>query len=138
MRENARFWIFSFLFILVCIFVIVYIGITRRSDEIYIRDISKADNATAVMAETENDDFPRIGFDTGSHEGVYESGGEKININTASVGELTNLPGIGEVIAERIIKYREESGDFLSIEEIMDVSGIGEGKFEAIKDLIVV
>lgn len=138
MRENAKFWIFSSLFILVCIFVIVYIGITRRSDEIYIRDINKADNAAAVMAETENDDFPRIGFDTGNHRSISESGGEKININTASVGELTALPGIGEVIAERIIEYREESGIFLNIEEIMEVSGIGEGKFEAIKDLIAV
>ena len=61
-----------------------------------------------------------------------------ININTATAEELTQLKGIGEVIAQRIVDYRNENGAFSSIEEIMNVSGIGEKKFEAIRDNISV
>ena len=63
---------------------------------------------------------------------------DKININSASADELIQLPGIGEKIAEAIIAYREEYGEFGSIEEIMEVSGIGEGKFNNIKAYITV
>lgn len=60
-----------------------------------------------------------------------------ININTADAKELTLLPGVGEVIAERIITYRSENGGFDNIEEIMNVSGIGEDTFERLKPLII-
>ena len=63
---------------------------------------------------------------------------EKININTASKEELIALPGIGETLAQRIIDYRNTYGPFKSIEEIMEVKGIGEGTFNKIKDRIVV
>lgn len=59
-----------------------------------------------------------------------------ININTASVSELDALPGVGPSKAQAIITYREENGPFKSIEEIKNVSGIGESSFEKIKDLI--
>jgi competence protein ComEA len=61
-----------------------------------------------------------------------------ININTASAAELDALPGIGEVLAGRIIEYRETTGGFKSVEEIMAVSGIGEKKYGDIKDMITV
>ncbi len=61
-----------------------------------------------------------------------------ININTATKEELMTLSGIGEVKAESVISYREENGDFYAIEEIMDVSGIGEGTFNNIRDFITV
>ena len=62
---------------------------------------------------------------------------EKININTASKDMLQNLDGIGEKTAEKIIEYRKNN-KFQKIEDIMEVSGIGEAKFEAIKDYICV
>ena len=61
-----------------------------------------------------------------------------ININTASIEELTTLTGIGDVKAEAIIKYRNEVGKFKTKEEILNVDGIGESLFEKIKDDITV
>lgn len=65
------------------------------------------------------------------------SNSSKININVCSNSELESLPGIGSVIADRIIEYRK-STPFNKIEELKNVSGIGDKKFESIKDLITV
>lgn len=65
-----------------------------------------------------------------------EKTNEKININTANEKELETLNGIGKATAEKIIQYRTENGKFDSIEDIMNVNGIGEAKFSNIKDKI--
>jgi len=62
----------------------------------------------------------------------------KVNINTADVKELDTLPGIGEATANKIIQHREDNGKFKSIGDIKNVNGIGEKKFDNIKDLISV
>lgn len=59
-----------------------------------------------------------------------------IDINTATAAQLQTLPGIGEVIAQRIIDYREANGPFRSVGELIHVSGIGEKRLEAIWDLV--
>ncbi|NLM06483.1 MAG: ComEA family DNA-binding protein, partial [Tissierellia bacterium] len=64
------------------------------------------------------------------------SSGSLININTATQAELESLPGIGSKTALKIIDYRKKNR-FERIEDLMDVSGIGEKKFEAVKDLII-
>lgn len=61
-----------------------------------------------------------------------------VNLNTASKEQLMTLPGIGESRAEDIIRYREESGGFQTIEDIMKVSGIKDAAFQKIKDSITV
>jgi len=73
---------------------------------------------------------PGIGLPTG--------GDGKININLASQSELTDLPGIGSVIAARIVDYRRQHGSFARIEDIRKVSGIGAKRYEAIEDKITV
>ncbi len=62
----------------------------------------------------------------------------KININTASAEELSMLPGIGITYAERIVEYRTKHGPFLSVEDLTNVKGIGDSRFEAIKEYVTV
>ncbi len=61
-----------------------------------------------------------------------------VNINTATLEQLDMLPGIGFTTAQKIIDYRVANGPFVTIEAIMDVPGIGQVKFDAMKDLITV
>ncbi|KPI50893.1 competence protein ComE [Clostridioides difficile] len=62
----------------------------------------------------------------------------KVNINIATIEELDSLPGVGETTANKILQHREENGQFNSIEDIKNVNGIGDKKYENIKDLICV
>ena len=65
-----------------------------------------------------------------------ESGGRGININSAGEQELQSLPGIGEVKAKSIISYRKKNGPFQRVEDLLQVSGIGEKTFESIEESI--
>lgn len=65
-----------------------------------------------------------------------EAAAGRVNLNTASAEELQSLPGIGEVLAARIIEYREQSGPFACPEELMAVKGIGESLFDAVSGRI--
>lgn len=61
-----------------------------------------------------------------------------ININTAVLEEFMALPGIGEVLATRILAYREENGNFETVEGLMNVEGIGEKRMEELYDLVTI
>ncbi|NWF78064.1 MAG: helix-hairpin-helix domain-containing protein [Chloroflexi bacterium] len=79
-----------------------------------------------------------------SHTEIYvprqgeEQSPQKIDINRAEAWLLEALPAIGEVLAQRIVDYRSEHGPFRTIEDLLKVSGIGQGTFDKIKDYITV
>jgi competence protein ComEA len=62
----------------------------------------------------------------------------RVRLNLAGIEELETLPGVGPVLAERIIAYREQHGPFAVVEDLLDVPGIGEGKLAALRDAVLV
>jgi len=96
--------------------------------------------ATQTNPQAEISQEPQIFSEPDSPQeaGAPRGGDGRININIATQTELTDLPGIGSVLASRIIDYRRQYGDFLRIEDIRNVSGIGEKRYEAIQDKITV
>lgn len=83
-----------------------------------------------------NADGDVTGSEAGSGQG--NAAGDKININTATAEELQKLSGVGESISARIVDYREKNGAFKSIEDLTEVSGIGDARLEAIRGQICV
>lgn len=103
-------------------------GLTESADPSNINYNQTLVLGSVVFIPSEiTDDYRPIDFDS-----------ELININTASLEELQTLKGIGEILGQRIIDYRNEFGDFNSIEEIQFVSGIKTTVYEQIKDFITV
>ncbi|HHY05267.1 MAG TPA: competence protein ComEA [Thermoanaerobacterales bacterium] len=90
------------------------------------------------IGEFPETDQPSETFQSGIINGFTSGNSNKININKANLQELDTLPGIGPATAQKIIDYRSQNGPFTSIEEIKNVSGIGEKKFEQIKEQISV
>lgn len=88
-------------------------------------------NAAPVQISTASP----IPTDTSSDVG---STGNRININTATAEQLEQLPGIGPSLAQRIIEYRDANGPFTSVGELTNVSGIGAGRLEDILNLITI
>ncbi len=74
----------------------------------------------------------------GAAGGMQGSAGGLVNINTATVQELTMLPGIGQTRAAAVVAYRDRNGPFLCIEDLKNVSGIGEGIYSRVSALICV
>ena len=111
------------LLVIACIFIVITVG-----------QIAIINSNTISVNVRDNESV--ASFDSLSE--VSEVVHELININTASEDLLCELHGIGEVIAQRIIEYRETNGPFSSIEDLMNVKGIGEATFEKMKPYISV
>ena len=97
-------------------------------------------NLAAVLSDAQQVLVPKRG-PPGSEPGSGGSGGSDgglINLNTATLAQLETLPGIGPVLAQKILDYRTEHGSFTRIEDLMNVSGIGEARFAELKDKVTV
>jgi len=99
--------------------------VPERLEKIGIEDITDTSVST---------DFPKIPDESFTETLVVESPPTPVNINTASLMTLERLPGIGPVLAQTIINYRETHGNFSSVDSLQDVPGIGEKNLEILRD----
>lgn len=104
-----------------------------------------SDGQKILIGSTDESSPYYIGVDTGNQNSVSSETGEsvsmtedgvKVNINKATSEELQLIPGIGPSTAQKIIDYRQENGAFGKIEDLKNISGIGEKTFENMKDYI--
>lgn len=106
-------------------------GFTEQADENYLNQAQMLQDGMRIYIPTREET-------EGMTQLQQSNGVGKININLATMEQLCTLPGIGEGKAQKIIAYREQTGGYTSIEEIMNVEGIKEGLFAKIRDRITV
>ena len=126
MRKTVGKWVYAAMLVL-CAFGIGFMAGTRSAS---------APQITVMNPETQ--ESARYLSDELSQDLLQDAEVYLIDINSADAETLDLLPGIGPAYAQRIVDYRTENGPFQTIEEIMNVSGIGEKKYEAMKELITV
>lgn len=117
-------------------------GLTQKADRDSINLAQKLTDGAQYIIPKKGEELKINYSDNQKSEGsvkntVADSEG-KVNINTADKDELKTLSGIGDVLAQRIIDYRNENNGFKSVDDINNVKGIGEKKFEEIKGEIFV
>jgi len=112
----------------------IYIPNNKEKDKI------EMENSNLILTTEENNKADTGNMNIKQSDTTYnkQNKNSKININTATQSELESLPGIGPSTALKIVNYRKENGKFKTIDDIKQVSGIGDSKFNNIKDLIVV
>lgn len=109
-------------------------GMTAEADQNSLNLAGTLKDGQKVTVPSQNGESG----DSGANSASSGTASSLVNINTADKAALMTLPGIGEVLAQNIIDYREKSGGFSSIEEIKEVNRIGDKLFEQIKDSITV
>lgn len=107
-------------------------GVTENADLTQINRAAFVEDGEKILIPSREDEG--LYGEPGDEMAVTGYRDERININTAGSEELQLLDGIGPVTAQKIIEYREENGRFRSIEDIKEVSGIGDKTFEKFKD----
>jgi len=119
-------------------------GLVRLPEGARVADAIEAVGGVRTGAQTHGLNLAQVVVDgqrievpaPGESVAVQEQGG-RVRINQADAGDLQSLPGVGPVLAERIVAYRDEHGQFEAPEDLLDVPGIGESKLDSIRDLII-
>lgn len=109
-------------------------GLTPEADISNINRAKELSNHELIIIKNINDEVSQEEVENEIQSIEADDG--KININTADINKLKEIPGIGDVKANSIIIYRESNGNFKSIEDLKNVDGIGEKTFEKIKNNI--
>ena len=114
-------------------------GLTEEADtsNINLADILQDGEKVYIYSKQEVEELKSIGKLNEEIDNTTKKD-NKININTATQAELEEITGIGPFLAQKIIEYRESNGKFKDIEELKNVSGIGDKKFESMKSQITI
>lgn len=104
-------------------------GLSVRADREWVE---KNINRAAIVSDGEKIFIPKAGEVMGTRVEVV--GSKKVSLNRGTVADFETLKGIGPIMAQKIVDYRQKQGGFVSIEEIKLVSGVGEKLYEKIKD----
>ena len=114
-------------------------GLTEEADtsNINLADILQDGEKVYIYSKQEVKELKSIGKLNEEIDNTTKKD-NKININTATQAELEEITGIGPSLAQKIIEYRESNGKFKDIEELKNVSGIGDKKFESMKSQITI
>lgn len=119
--------------------VMIKIGSKKQAkEEMNANAAPKASKSTSVQASGSLQVIKDSGGAVENEPIQAEKSNGKININTATAEELDKLPGVGVSTAQKIIAYRESNGKFKTAADIMKVSGIGQSKYNSMKDFITV
>ena len=97
---------------------------------VYLADMAAASRAVRA------DKVPSDGSGVAVAVAEHIRADEQLDINTADLEQLTALPHIGEALAEEIVRYREQNGGFVSVEELKEIDGIGDGILEELRPYI--
>ena len=112
-----------------------FVGRKTMPGEFSLSQMEPAAPSTSPSMDADTDTDTNTDMDTPEPSRQAD---EILDLNAATREQLEALPGIGQVMAQRILDYREESGGFHSVEELKNVSGIGDKTYEALKDLVKV
>ena len=110
-------------------------GLTEEANALHLNYAQKLQDEMAIYVPRVGEEIPEI---MGINSSKNDTESRLINLNTASESELMTLPGIGPAKAQAILVYREEKGPFKTIDELKNISGIGDKTFEKFHHLITV
>ena len=116
--KKGKFLMLSVCALSLCLVLGVFIGRNTQS-KFHVLPTDESDQSLDSSVSVQDEDY-------------------RLNINTATKVQLMELPGIGDVLADRIIAYRDEYGSFSSVDALMEVNGLGEQKLKEIESLIKV
>jgi len=108
--------------------------LSEKSDEFLEKDNELKDSIVDYKQEVL--DFNKTNYSKNNPKVILEE--KSINLNTAGIDELSKLPGIGKKTAENMISFRNKKGGFNSLEELLQVKGIGKSKFNKIKNFLFI
>jgi len=113
-------------------------GCVKRSRDTSLSDKSSTRLPTSSRALSRQANDQQSGNSPHVVDSSNQTNAQRININTATIGEIEKLPGIGKGLAERIVEHREQFGPFRRSEHLIIVRGISDRRLRALRDLITV
>lgn len=138
MKKGQEIYLVSFALVLLAVILLYDLYSTPELSPAVVKKTAGISNCSDTTNQYSEDIQPENFTKPIKSEQIVSNSSKTININTANVSELTTLSGIGEVKANAIINYRTENGYYNSVDELVNVKGIGEKTIDKIRTNITV